>query len=591
MSTKKLTILYSRLSRDDELQGPSNSIVNQQQLLQEYAERHGLVSYILISDDGWSGTRWDRPGWQELLAKVEADEVSCICIKDGSRLGRDYLRAGLYREMFRERGVRLIAVNDGYDSELGDDDFTPFREIISEWYARDTSRKIKSSLQSKGQSGKPISTKPPYGFRKDPDDRTTWLVDEEAAVVVRKIFKLTIEGVGLFQICRILHDDKVERPSYYMTKRGYVNYRGALDTKDPYTWSTHMIIFILSRPEYAGHTVNFRSVKPSYKSKRQVKVPEKDWLIFKHTHKPIVPQETWDLVQKLRLTKRRTDTWGEANPLTGLVFCADCGKHLYNHRGKGRDFYSCSGYTNGKIAFAENHCSTHHASTASIREILLDVIRRTSSYVREYEAEFVKRVREMYLLRQGETTKGHTRQIAKNERRIAELDTLFQSLYEDKVMGVLSAERFAQMSGGYEQEQVELKAKNVQLQSELDAFNADNSKADKFISLVQKYTRFEELTPVIINEFVDRVIIHEGVWSEQSETERRKGTRSQEIEIYLKHIGKFAVPEMRSAEEIEAERIAEEKLEHTRRIKRESARRQREKKRAAEAAKSNKTAA
>jgi hypothetical protein len=342
----------------------------------------------------------------------------------------------------------------------------------------------------------------------------------------------------------------------------------------------HMITFMLERPEYVGHTVNFRTAKPSYKSKRQVKLPKEEWLIFENTLPAIVDQETFDLVQKIRQTARRTDTTGEANPLTGLLFCADCGKRLYNHRTR-IDHYTCSGYSQGKQNFKETHCGPHYVTTAALREILLSVIRRTAGYVREHEADFVEQVRQMSALHQGETVKTHTRQIAKNEKRIAELDKMFRSLYEDKVNGILTTERFAQMTAGYEQEQAELRTKNAALQAELDTYCEDSAKADSFIKLVQKYTRFEELTTGMINEFVDKIIVHESVWSEQTETERRKGTRSQRIDVYLKYVGKFDVPDTRPPEEIEAERIAEERLEKQRALKRDYERRKRAKKRAA----------
>ena len=578
MNTQKLTILYERLSVDDEKDKESMSIANQRLYLEEYAERNNFKPYIHLSDDGYSGTGWNRPGWQKVIEEVENNNVCTIIFKDLSRFGRDHLRVGLYMEMFHEKGIRLIMVNDGIDTAKGEDDFTPFRAIMSEWYARDCSRKVKSALQSKGKQGKPLSTKPPYGFYKDPKIKNKWLVDSEAAAVVRRIFNLTVEGKGSFEICRILHDEKIEKPSYYLTKRGYVAYHGALETDEPYVWGTHMINFILARPEYAGHTVNFRSVKPSYKSRKQVPVPQKDWLIFENTHEAIIPQETFDLVQKLRETVRRTDTTGEANPLTGLLICADCGKRLYNHRNR-KDHYTCSGYVQGRQKFAEEHCSPHYVTTVAIRELVLDVIRKTSGYVREYEADFIDKIRETSTLRQGETSRNHTRQIAKNERRIIELDKLFQSVYEDKVNGIITSERFAQMSENFEHEQTELKTKNITLQAELDDFNSDSAKADSFIKLVRRYMRFEELTNAMIYEFVDRIIIHESVWTEQSETERRKGTRTQKIEIFLKYIGNFNAPDIRTPEEIEAEKIAEEKLQRKRQQKRDSERRRRERKR------------
>jgi DNA invertase Pin-like site-specific DNA recombinase len=582
---KQITVLYERLSVDDGTDAESNSIANQKQLLSEYAERNNLPNPTHMWDDGWSGVRWDRPGFNQMLAEIQAGNVAAVCVKDSSRIGRDYLRVGLFVEMLQNAGVRLICVNDAIDTFDHDDEFMPFRNIIHEFYVRDTSRKIKSSLQTKGKSGKPLSTKPPYGYYKDSKDKNIWRVDQEAAAVVRRVFDLTIEGFGPFEICRILHDDKIERPSYYMTKRGYVNYSGALDAKDPYLWGMHTVTFILARLEYAGHTVNFRSVKPSYKSKKQIALPPEQWLVFENTHEPIVSQATWDLAQKCREVVRRTDTVGEANPLTGLIFCADCGKRMYNHRNIRKvSHYTCSGYTQGRQRFQDEHCSPHYVTTEQIRAILLDVIQTTTAYVREYEDDFIERVRQLSSLKQGETVKTHTRQIAKNEKRIAELDKLFSNLYEDKVGGAITAERFAQMSGDFEREQAELREKNITLQAELNAFNEDNERADRFIAIVQKFTRIEELSAQIINEFVDKIVVYESVWSEQTETERRKGTRHQEIDVYLKYIGNFNTPDLRTLEEIEAERIAEEKLERKRTQKRDSERRRREAKRQREAA-------
>jgi hypothetical protein len=485
--------------------------------------------------------------------------------------------------MFREKGIRLIAVAEGYDSAAGDDDFMPFREIMSEWYARDTSRKIKAAFKTKGRSGKPITGKPPYGYIKDPKDKYKWLVDEEAAVVIRRIFDLTVDGKCLDEICRILHSDKVERPSYYSAKRGQINYDRALEADDPYLWRPNVIRQILARQEYLGHLVNFRRSKPSYKSKRMVENPQEDWLIFENSHEPIVEQKTWELTQRIRKTVKRTDTTGEANPLTGLVFCSDCGSKMYNHRCK-TDNYTCPGYKLGRQSLKETHCTAHYIGTKLVREILLHIIKSTTVYARQHEAEFVEKIREMHSIRKGETLKAHHKQILKNKRRITELDKLFTSLYEDKVNGALSVERFAQMSGGFEREQTELIAQNDLLQSEIDTFNADSMRAENFLDIVQRYTQIEELTPAMIYEFVDKIIIHEAVWTEHTETERRKGTRTQKIEVYLKYIGDFNVPDTRTTEEIEAERIAEEQLQEKRARGREATRRYIEKKRTEKAA-------
>ena len=575
MNNKALTILYERLSLEDDRDGDSNSIINQRSLLEDYAERHGFKPYIHVSDDGYSGTNWRRPGWLELMSRIESGEVANLLVKDSSRLGRDHLRVGLFRELLMEKGIRLIAVNDGLDSANGEDDFTPFRDILAEWYSRDCSRKMRSSLQTKGRKGIPLSSRPPYGYKRDPNDGNKWLVDEPAAAIVRRIYALTVEGKALYEICRILHDEKIERPSYYLTKNGYCMYAGALEAENPYAWGEGNISTILSREEYLGHVVNFRVKKVSFKSKKQEFLPKEDWHIFENVHEPIVEKETWELVQQLRKTKRRRDSFGQVSPLTGLVRCASCGSKMYHHRSiKGKhDYYECASYSSSRPRFAIEHCSPHCVPTKAVMELLLDAIKNTTAFVREHEDEFIKMVRDNSSFRQGESQKSHSRKIEKNKRRIAELDKLFSSLYEDKVNAVITGERFTQMSGGFEQEQTKLREENAALQSEVDLFNEGNEKVDKFISLVRRYTRIEELTAGMINEFIDSIVVHESVWSEATETQRRMGTRTQQIDINLKYIGCFSAPDMRTAEEIEAERIAEEKLELRRKKQREYARR------------------
>jgi DNA invertase Pin-like site-specific DNA recombinase len=585
MNKQKITILYERLSLEDDRDGDSNSIINQRALLQEYAERHGFEPYVHISDDGFSGTNWQRPGWQELIARIESGEVANLLVKDSSRLGRDHLRVGLFRETLIEKSIRLIAVNDGLDSANGEDDFTPFRDIMAEWYSRDCSRKMRSSLQTKGKKGIPLSSRPPYGYIRNPEDKNSWLVDEPAAAIVRRIYDLTVEGKPPFEICRILHDEKVERPSYYLTKNGYAKYAGALDAADPYAWVEDNVKTILSREEYLGHVVNFRVRKASFKSKKQEFLPKEDWAVFENVHEPIVEKHTWDLVQTLRKTKRVKDIFGEVSPLTGLMRCAVCGSKMYHHRSKkgGHDYYECSNYTLSRQRFSGEHCTPHSVPTKSVKALLLEAIQKTTAFVREREDDFIKMLSENSSYRRGETFKTHTRKISKNERRITELDKMFSSLYEDKVKGVISPERFAQMSDGFEQEQAMLKLENESLQAEVDACSEDSQRADNFVALVRRYTRFEELTPVIINEFIEKIVVHEAVWSEATEENRRMGTRTQRVDVYLKYIGSFDVPDLRSAEEIEAERIKEEKLEDRRKRQREYMRRKAAEKRAAEA--------
>ena len=591
---KKVNVLYARLSREDGEDGVSNSITNQFAILREYATRNNLTPYVEIQDDGYSGTNFRRPGWQELIAKIEADEVSCLILKDSSRMGRNYLQAGLFREMFREKSVRLICVNDGIDTAAGDDDFMAFREIISEWYARDTSKKVKSVFLSKAKSGKPTASMPPYGFVKDPDDKNKWLVDPEAAAVVRRIYQMTVEGKGVHTICGILAEEKIDRPSYYLGTRGIGRHKNDYDPEHRYAWGSATISVILRQPAYTGCTVNLRTEIKNFKSKKSTKRPQSEWLVFENTHEAIIPQETWNLVQKLRETPRRIDHLGEANPLTGLLYCSDCGGKLYNHRKahtekpthtKLTDVYCCSTYKLSNSKF-NTQCSAHHISSEAVREIILDTLRKTTGYVREHEQDFVDKLRESSAVRQGETVKSYRKQIIKNEKRLAELDKIYRSLYEDKALGRIDAERFDEMSGGYDGERAELKAKIAEMQNELDAWSADNENADKFLKLVRRYTHFEELTPTILNEFVDKIIVHEGEWSEGNTGKggRPRGARTQRVEVYLKYIGCFDVPDTRTAEQIEADRIAAEKLEANRAYHREKTRKFNEKKRAAEVA-------
>lgn len=569
ISMPKITVLYSRLSHEDARQDESLSIENQKKILEDYAVRNGFEPFLHLSDDGYSGTQWNRPGWQELIAMVERGEVSAILVKTMDRMGRDYLRVGLYREMFREKGIRLIAVSEGFDSERGEDDFTPFREIISEWYARDTSRKVKAVNQAKGNSGKPLTNIPPYGFRKDPEDKNHWLVDEPAAAIVRRIFQMAMEGIGPWQIAKTLSEEQVEKPSYYYAMNHLPEEKESqYDLTTPYAWNVRTVCVILSRLEYVGYTVNFRSSKESYKSKKITYNDKDDWMIFPDTHEAIIDQETFDTVQRLRGTPRRMDSTGEPNPLTGLVFCADCGAKMYNSRrskktyeqerfgkiytAKTADFYTCSTYSLGRNSF-KNKCSQHYIRTAVIQEMVLATIARVSGYVREKEAEFAEKVREMSTVQQTETAKAHKKLLVKNERRIAELDVLFRKIYEDNVSGKLSDARFEQLSGAYEQEQSELKEQCSALRTELEVFEQDSIKIDSFIELVRRYTNFEELTTPMLNEYVEKIVVYEA--------DKSSGERVQDIDIYFNFIGKFDLPmEEPTQEELEAQEKRREKL-------------------------------
>ena len=373
----KITALYERLSRDDDLTGDSNSIINQKKLLEDYAREHGFTNCVHFTDDGWSGANFERPNWKRMIAGIESGEIGYVLVKDLSRVGRDYLQVGFYTEvMFKERGVRFIAIANGVDSDKRESsEFAPFLNIMNEWYVRDSSRKITSVLRARGMSGKHTNSHCIYGYKKDPNDKDHWIIDEEAAEVVRRIYRMALESKGPYEIARILALEKVERPSYYLAQRGVGKHQSNFNPAERYTWRGGTVADILSKPEYMGHTVNFRTYKESYKDKRSRMTPKEDLVIFENTQEAIIDKETWERVQSLRKTIRRTDTIGAANPLTGLMFCADCGAKMYNHRGGAglardwagrpngrkrpeRDEYNCSRYDLGNQHY-DRYCTTH----------------------------------------------------------------------------------------------------------------------------------------------------------------------------------------------------------------------------------------
>jgi DNA invertase Pin-like site-specific DNA recombinase len=536
----KITALYERLSRDDEMQGESNSIVNQKNLLEEYSDRNGFTNLVHFTDDGISGTRFDRPGFMNMIAEVENGNVSAVIVKDMSRFGRDYLRVGLYMETLREYGVRLIAVNENVDTAKGDDDFIPFRNIIAEWYARDTSKKTKSVLHAKGRSGKHMTNAAVYGYKKDDGDKNKWVIDPEAAEVVRRIYRLTIDGKGAFQIARMLTDEKVTRPSVYIALRDGGNYTPK-SADEPYTWGGASVKNILDRPEYMGHTVNFRTYKDSYKDKKGKWRPKEDWIIFENTQEAIIDKETWETAQKCRRVKRR-DSAGEPNPLTGLMYCGDCGHRMYNHRGTlahkydSQDSYACTQSTK-----YPRKCTMHYIKTSTANDLVLTVIKTVSEFVRNDKEEFIRIIREENEARHEENVKTRSKQLAKDKKRHDELDAIIRRLFEEKVSGSITAKRFEVLSRGYENEQTELETRIAELQSGLEQYKADGEKANRFIAIVEKYTDFSELTPKMLNEYIDKIVVYEA--------ERINGKRRQRVDIYLNFIGMFPMPGQSEEEE------------------------------------------
>jgi len=570
---RKITALYERLSSDDERENESLSIENQKKMLESYARKNGFQNVRHFIDDGVSGTQFDRPGLNELLRKVESGNVGTVIIKDMSRIGRDYLRVGLFMETLREQGVRLIAPEDNVDSLNGYDDFIPFRNIINEWAARDASRKVKAVMRAKGMEGKRLTTSPIYGYLPDPSDKEKWILDEDVVPIVLRIFQLTIAGHGPHEIARIFSDEKIERPSYHQAKHGLGTYANNCDKSRPYAWNCTTIASIISKPEYMGHTVNFRFYKDSYKDKQHKERPKDEWMIFENTHPAIIDPETWETTQRCRKTTKRIDSLGEANPLTGKLFCADCGARLYNHRKPHKtphyrnpntgklymrapsDVYSCSTHDSAKAKF-EKACSLHHINTKAVRAIILETIRAAKQFAQSNESEFVKQIRETSEIRQEETAKQHKKRLAKTESRIAELGVIIQQLYEDKALAKLSEKRFAALSANYEKEQEELEQSAAEIQTALDNFQADSQRADKFIELAKRYTDFSELTTPMINEFIEKVIVYEA--------DRSSGERVQDVDVYLNFIGKFEVPPV----ELTPEEIAEEERKRQFRAKR-----------------------
>ncbi len=580
---ERITACYERLSRDDELQGDSNSIVNQKRYLEDYAAAHGFSNCVHYTDDGISGGTFERPAWKRMLSDIEAGKVAVVLAKDMSRIGRDYLQTGFYTEvLFRERGVRFIAIGNGVDSaDKTTSEFAPFLNIMNEWYLRDCSRKQCAAYQARGKAGKPTTNHAIYGYKKNPQDKHHWLIDEEAAAVVRRIFQLSMNGYGPSEIANVLRDDKVERPSYYMGMRGQGTQKNNVDTARPYDWSGTSVANILAKPEYMGHTVNFRSYKESYKDKQAIKRPPEEWTVFENTHEAIVDPETWQLAQQVRKTVRRTDTTGEANPLTGLLYCADCGAKLYNHKGRAQaqkenrgldpvsglypyDHYDCSTYA---LTYhnTDTKCFGHYISTKSLRALILETIRTVSSYAISNEEEFIHKVREASEVRQKETAKELKRKISKAKKRCAELDGLIKKLYESFAAGHLTEKRFTMLSGDYEKEQAELETAIAQDSDKLNAYEEDTDRVDQFLALAKRYTDFSVLTTPMIYEFIDHIDVHA--------PEKIGGDRVQEVDIYLKFIGKFDVP---LPEPTEEELLQAEKERQKREYYRERGRRQRE---------------
>ena len=508
-SKNRITALYERFSRDDELAGDSNSIVNQKKMLEDYAKSNGYTDLVHFTDDGYSGGNFDRPGWKEMLRQIEDGSIGAVIVKDMSRVGRDYLQVGFYTEVFfREKGVHFVAISNGVDSDINtSSEFAPFLNIMNEWYLRDCSRKIKAVLQAKGRDGKPITNNPPYGYIKDPEDKNR------------------------------------------------------CDMSKPYEWAGVSVVRMLEKPEYMGDTVNFRTKKLSYKDKTAVKNDSDEIVVFTDTHEAIIDRKTWYMVQELRKTKRRINTEGESNPFVGKIFCADCGgKMHYRNEGKraGRKWrglpdgsvrttpacYNCGNYNNshdqsGKV------CCSHNIQAKVIDQFVLETIQYACKSVRMDERAFVESIRSASEIREQSEAKKLKAALKHQEKRYAELDILLKKVYEDNALGRLPDKRYEMLSAGYEKEQAELEQSIKTCREQLTQYDEDTDRTEEFLALVHKYTDITELTPVIINEFVDKILVHKA--------EKIDGERVMEIEIYLNFIGKVELP----AQELTEEELAE----------------------------------
>ena len=529
LNQEEITALYCRLSQDDKQEGDSNSIINQKKILKKYALDRGYTNIQFYIDDGVSGTTFNRAGFQSMIADVEAGKVKRVIVKDMSRLGRDYLQVGMYTEIFfPEHDVHFIAVNDGVDSNQEDNEFTPFRNIINEWYAKDTSKKIRAVKRSKGMAGEHIGSHPPYGYMKNPENKKEWIIDEEAAEVVREIFRLCVGGYGPTRIAHILTERKILCPTYYALEKGGKP-RTALPA-DKYTWNGPVVAKILDRMDYLGHTVNFKTHVKSYKVHKTIYNSPDQWKVFEGTHEAIIDKETFEIVQKIRAGKRRPTRMGEMPMFSGLLYCADCGRKLSFHRKADepaeKHHYLCENYRSNTA-----NCTMHYIRNVVVERIVLENLKEVIQYVSNYEDEFVQMIMDSDMRQRNRELAQKKKRLAEIQKRIGELDTIFQRIYEDNIIGKLSDERFMKMSKGYEDEQHTLQTEANEIQSELQQEEKKSVDVKRFLAIVKKYTDLTELTPEILREFIDKIIVHA--------PDKSSGRRLQEIEIIYNHIGEF----------------------------------------------------
>ena len=563
MAVKKIkyTALYERLSRDDEMQGESNSIVNQKRYLEEYAQAQGFKNIRHFTDDGYSGTNFKRPGFQEMIAAIEAGEIDVVCVKDLSRFGRDYLKVGFYTEiMFPEKGVRFIAINNSVDSaNPTENDFTPFLNIMNEWYAKDTSNKIRAIFRSRMQDGKRCSGAIPYGYRRDPEDKNHLLIDEEAAKVVRRIYQMVIDGMGSQAIANQLTADNVLIPSAYLEQSEHGESRNH-SYHDPCRWNCTAVSYILDKQEYMGHTVLGKTICENFKTKKRRKARPDELIIFENTHEPIIDAETWHLVQKLRRrTRRKLANGSYSHRLSGLVYCADCGKRLSysspqsQHRPDGKTYDADSSFRCPTYKSMYGECTMHYIKSSTLDKLVDEAVRKIARYVLRNEQAFLEQVRVLTSADQKQTQSEDKKELVNIKKRIAELDNYIKRLYEGNASGKIPDRQFEKLMAQYDSEQQELEERVKEIEVSIHEIQQESENGQQFVRLVQKYRDLTEIDQTALNEFIDKVVVHEA-------TGGRTADRSQQIDIYFNFIGQFMVEDTEEEllmQEQEAQRLAD----------------------------------
>lgn len=589
MAVKKIkyTALYERLSRDDEMQGESNSIVNQKRYLEEYAQAQGFKNIRHFTDDGYSGTNFKRPGFQEMIAAIEAGEIDVVCVKDLSRFGRDYLKVGFYTEiMFPEKGVRFIAINNSVDSANPmENDFTPFLNIMNEWYAKDTSNKIRAIFRSRMQDGKRCSGAIPYGYRRDPEDKNHLLIDEEAAKVVRRIYQMVIDGMGSQAIANQLTADNVLIPSAYLEQSEHGESRNH-SYHDPCRWNCTAVSYILDKQEYMGHTVLGKTICENFKTKKRRKARPDELIIFENTHEPIIDAETWHLVQKLRRrTRRKLANGSYSHRLSGLVYCADCGKRLSysspqsQHRPDGKTYDADSSFRCPTYKSMYGECTMHYIKSSTLDKLVDEAVRKVARYVLRDEQAFLEQVRELTSADQKQTQSEDKKELVNIKKRIAELDNYIKRLYEGNASGKIPDRQFEKLMVQYDSEQQELEERVKEIEVSIHEIQQESENGQQFVHLVQKYRDLTEIDQTALNEFIDKVVVHEA-------TGGRTADRSQQIDIYFNFIGQFMVEDTEEEllmQEQETQRLADLKERERKDRRNETVRRYRQRKKEREA--------